>query len=68
MATVPEAKRGKGGRPLHGDQPKKAYFNMRTDPELRARVEASARAHGLPMVQEVERLVRRGLQAEAPET
>ena len=65
MATALEVKKGRGGRRPLGERPKAAYFNMRTDPELRARVEASAKARGVPMVQEIERLVRVALAAEA---
>jgi hypothetical protein len=60
------AKRGRG-RPRHGEQPKTAYLNVRADEALRARVGDSARAHGLPVALEVERLVRAALDAEEAE-
>jgi hypothetical protein len=58
-------RKGIGGRPRHGEQVKASYLNMRTDPGLRARIEASARARGLSIAQEVERLVRASLDTEA---
>lgn len=58
-------RKGIGGRPRHGEVVKAAYLNMRTDPELRCRVQASAQARGLSIAQEVERLVRHALDAEA---
>lgn len=59
-------RKGIGGRPRHVEKVKAAYLNMRTDPELRARIEASMAAHGTrSIVLEVERLVRAALDAEA---
>lgn len=58
-------RKGVGGRPRHGAEVKTAYLNMRTDPELRARVEASAARRGLSIAEEVERMVRFQLDAEA---
>ena len=58
-------RKGIGGRPRLNPEVKAAYFNMRTTPELHARVVASARAHGLSTVREIERLVRFALDAEA---
>jgi hypothetical protein len=58
-------RKGIGGRPRHGETAKVAYFNMRTTPELRARVEASRRVHGTAsLVQEIERLVCAALDAQ----
>lgn len=47
-----------GGRPRHGAEAKKAPLNMRTDPELRKRIEAAARNRNLSLTQEVERRLR----------
>jgi hypothetical protein len=58
-------RKGIGGRPRHGEEVKASYINMRTDPDLRGRVEASARARGMSIAQEVERLVRKSLDSEA---
>ena len=60
-----KSRKGVGGRPRHGAEVKKAYLNMRTDPELRARVEASPARHSLSIAQEVERMVRCQLDADA---
>ena len=60
-------KKGKGGRPRLNPEAKASYFNMRTTPELRARVDASARARGVPLVQEIERLVCAALDAQDAE-
>jgi hypothetical protein len=58
-------RKGIGGRPRHGETAKAAYFNMRTTPELRARVEASRLAYGTAsLVQEIERLVCAALDAQ----
>lgn len=58
-------RQGRRGRPRINPEAKAAFLNMRTTPELRARVEASQRAHNTPsLVGEVERLVRRGLEAD----
>lgn len=59
-----KCRKGIGGRPRHGSRPKTAPLNMRTDPELAARVEASAAAHRLSRTREVERLVRLALDLE----
>lgn len=58
-------RKGIGGRPRHGAQVKDAYINMRTDPELRARIKASPGARGLSIAREVERLVRLSLDDKA---
>lgn len=58
-------RKGIGGRPREGAEVKKAYLNMRTDPQLRARVGASAARRGLSIAQEVERMIRCQLDAEA---
>ena len=58
-------RKGIDGRPRHGPRPKTAALNMRTDPELAARVEASAATHRLSRTQEVERLVRLALDLES---
>lgn len=58
-------RKGIGGRPRHGEQVKRAPLNLTTTPELRARVLASAQAHGLTMTREVERLVVLALDIEA---
>ena len=50
--------RNLGGRPRHGSEVKKAPLNMRTDPELRDRIEAAAEARRLSLTQEVERRLR----------
>jgi predicted HicB family RNase H-like nuclease len=57
-------RKGIGGRPREGVHAKKAPLNLRTDPELRARVEASAAQHKITLTKAVERLVRRGLEAD----
>lgn len=58
-------RRGRGGRPRINPEAKASYFNMRTTPELRARVEASQEAHGTSsLVGEVERLVIAALDAQ----
>lgn len=57
--------KGVGGRPREGAEVKAAYLNMRTSPELRARVAASAKRRGLSIAQEVERMIRCQLDAEA---
>jgi hypothetical protein len=60
-----EVKQGRGRR-RQGSQVKKAPLNLRTDPELRARIERSQETHGTPsLVREVERLLRAALDAEA---
>jgi hypothetical protein len=59
-----KSRKGIGGRPRHGNEVKAAYLNMRTDFELRVRVEASAKRRGLSITQEVERMVRRQLDTE----
>jgi len=46
-------RKGIGGRPRHGERVKAACFNMRTDPELRPRMDASAKAPGNSLEQEV---------------
>jgi antitoxin component of RelBE/YafQ-DinJ toxin-antitoxin module len=56
-------RKGIGGRKRHGTNLKKSPLNLRTDPELRARVEAFAEANGLSMTRAAETLVRRGLEA-----
>lgn len=58
-------RKGIGGRPRHGPQAKKAPLNLRTDPDLRAQVERLARRDGVSLTQEVERLVRLGLERDA---
>jgi hypothetical protein len=60
-----KSREGIGGRPRHGARLKTAPLNMRTDPELAARVEASAEAHRLSRTREVERLVRLALDLES---
>lgn len=59
-----KSRKGIGGRPRHGPQPKTVPLNMRTDPDLAARVGASAEAHRLSRTREVERLVRLALDLE----
>jgi hypothetical protein len=63
------SRKGIGGRPRLNPEAKASYFNMRTTPALRARVEASRRAHGTAsFVQEVERLVKSALDAQEGQT
>ena len=51
-----------GGRPRERAEVKKAPISIRTVPELRAEIERSSTAHGLSFTQEVERLLRLGLE------
>lgn len=44
-----------GGRPRQGEEVKLAPLNMRTSPELRAKIEEAADANGRSLTQEVER-------------
>ena len=60
-----KSRKGIGGRPRHGAEVKKAPLNLRTDPDLRAAIDASAAAHGLTTTREVERLVRLALTIES---
>ena len=60
-----KSRTGIGGRPRHGSRPKTVPLNMRTDPDLAARVEVSAATHRLSKTQEVERLVRLALDLES---
>ena len=61
-----EGRKRRGGRPRLNPEAKATYFNMRTTPELRARIEASKESHGsASLVQEVERLVLVALEVEA---
>jgi hypothetical protein len=60
-----KSRKGVGGRPRHGSRPKTPPLNMRTDPELASRVEASAATHRLSKTQEVERLARLPLDLES---
>jgi hypothetical protein len=53
-----------GGRPREGSHAKTAPISIRTDPHLRAGVEAYRLPRGLSMTQAVERLLLRGLDAE----
>lgn len=57
--------KGRGGRPRHGPAVKKAPLNLRTDPDLRARIERLAERDGLSLTQEAERLIRLGLERDA---
>lgn len=45
----------RSGRPKEGDKPKLAPLNMRTSPDLRAKIEAAADENGRSLTQEVER-------------
>jgi hypothetical protein len=46
---------GKGGRPREGEEAKRAPLNMRTSPQIRARLEAEAEKNACSLTQEVER-------------
>jgi transcriptional regulator with XRE-family HTH domain len=58
-------RKGVGGRRREGAHAKAAALNFRTDPETYSRVKARAAANDRSLTQEVERLVRRGLEADA---
>jgi predicted HicB family RNase H-like nuclease len=58
-------RKGIGGRPRHGADVKKAPLNMRTDAALRAKIEMLAQRDGISLTQEVERLLRLGLERDA---
>ena len=58
-------RKGIGGRPRHGQSVKKAPLNLRTDVDLRSRIEALAERDGLSLTQEAERLIRLGLERDA---
>lgn len=56
-AETPEPDRvdkNKGGRPLHGSEPKRAPLSLRTSPELRDKVEKAAERATRSLAQEVE--------------
>lgn len=54
-------RKGIGGRPRERTEVKKAPISIRTVPELRAEIVRSSAANGLSFTQEVERLLRLGL-------
>jgi hypothetical protein len=58
-------RKGIGGRPREGAFVKTVPISIRTDPALRAAVEAYRRERGLSITQAIERLLQRGLEADA---
>lgn len=58
-------RKGIGGRPRERAEAKKAPLSLRTDPGLRAEILSRAKAHGLSLTQEIERLLRRALDLDA---
>lgn len=58
-------RKGIGGRPRERAEIKKAPISIRTVPELRDEIERLSHRNGLSFTQQVERLLRIGLESDA---